>query len=56
MKRRPWSISDAIIRESREVTATGRIIGDWPMADGTHALVIAVAADTDIEVAPKEPS
>lgn len=53
MKRPANAISDAVIREAREITATGHIIGDWPMADGRHALVIAVPKERDVEIGEK---
>ena len=46
------SISDAVIREARSITVTGDIVGDWPNADGTHTLIVRVAAAAAVEIRP----
>lgn len=67
MKRRAWSLSDAVIREGRVATlpdgTTGRIHGTWTVAGRVHLLLVptagerwpishhVLAADDEIEVA-----
>lgn len=50
MIRKANALSDAVLREAREVTVTGRIIGDYALSDGRWALVLAVPADAMVEV------
>lgn len=45
-------ISDQVIRDARKVTATGRLVGEWPTSTG-RALVIHVEAGQEIEVHPQ---
>lgn len=59
MKRPANALSDAVIREARlialPVDADARLVGDWPMAGGSHALVISIPGDTIIEIRKDEP-
>ncbi|WP_235738966.1 hypothetical protein [Nocardioides alcanivorans] len=50
MKRKASQLSDATIRECREVTLTGQIIGDYPLPPDRHVLIVAVPADAEVEV------
>jgi hypothetical protein len=54
MKRPANALSDAVIREARPIAlpddADIRLVGDWPMVDGRHALVISIPNDTVIEI------
>ena len=49
MKRPVNALSDAVIRDMREVTVTGRIVGEFRSGD-THTLMIQVPADTVLEI------
>lgn len=53
MKRPANALPDVALKEAREVTVTGRIIGDYRLQSGEHALVIAVPADRAVEVGGK---
>lgn len=50
MKRPANALSDTVLKDGREVTVTGRIVGDYALSSGLHALVIAVPADQLIEI------
>lgn len=49
MKRLASAISDATIREQREVTVTGHLISAYSLRTG-HVLAIQVPADAEIEI------
>jgi hypothetical protein len=49
MIRRADALSDAVIKEMRVVTVTGRIVGDYAMS-ARRVLMIEVAPDTEVEV------
>lgn len=49
MKRLVSAISDATIREQREVTVTGHLIGDYA-SGADRTLIIQVPADAEIEI------
>ena len=54
MKRRVDSLSDTVIKDAREVTITGRVIGDYPLPPNDHVLMVAAPNDTVIEIGGKE--
>lgn len=53
MKREASAISDAVIKEQREVTLTGQIIGDYALPPDRHVLIVVVPADRVVEIGGK---
>ena len=49
MRRRADQLTDAVIRERRTVTLTGRIIGDFGLLSG-RVLLVQVEADAEVEI------
>ena len=49
MKRRADSLSDAVIKDMREVTVTGRIVGDYAIGQ-RRVLFVEVDPETVVEV------
>jgi hypothetical protein len=52
MKRLVSALSDAVIRDMREVTITGRIVGEF-RSGTTHTVLVQVPADTEIQIGDK---
>lgn len=51
MIRKASALTDAVIRERREITVTGRLIGDIGLRGG-RVLMVQVDGETDVEVGP----
>lgn len=50
MIRRVDALTDAHVKERREITVTGRLAGDWTSSRGTHVLLVEVPASAEVEI------